>query len=416
MPKLNAALPKYRLHKASGQAIVTLNSKDFYLGTFESTASYLEYDRLTAEWLAHGRQLPSDSSLTIAELLLRYLDFANKHYIKNGKPTAEIAIIKSAMRPLKELFSRALVSDFGPKKLKAVQAILITGFTDQKGRFWRGLARPTVNARISSIKRIIAWAVSEELAPPSLAHALSTVRGLQRGRTMAPEPPPVQPVADDIVEATLPHLPSVVADMVRLQRLVGCRPGEVCNLRPCDVDRSKPVWVYTPAEHKTQHRGRQRLIFIGPKAQDILRPYLLRDANSYCLCPLDSERDRLAKKREQRKTKVQPSQVNRKKPNPKRTAGPHYTKNSYRRAVNRACELAFPLPDGVAKGSAEAKAWRKAHDWSPNRLRHTAATEIRKKFGLEAAQVVLGHSSADVTQVYAERDQGLAAKIMGEVG
>ena len=54
--------------------------------------------------------------------------------------------------------------------------------------------------------------------------------------------------------------------------------------------------------------------------------------------------------------------------------------------------------------------------WSPNQLRHTAGTEIRKKFGLEAAQVVLGHSRADVTQIYAEQNLEKAAKIIAEVG
>lgn len=31
--------------------------------------------------------------------------------------------------------------------------------------------------------------------------------------------------------------------------------------------------------------------------------------------------------------------------------------------------------------------------WSPNQLRHTAAIEIRREFGIEAAQNTLGHSS-----------------------
>ena len=54
--------------------------------------------------------------------------------------------------------------------------------------------------------------------------------------------------------------------------------------------------------------------------------------------------------------------------------------------------------------------------WCPNRLRHSAATEIRKQYGLEAAQVVLGHAAADVTQVYAERDLELARRVIGEAG
>jgi site-specific recombinase XerC len=63
-----------------------------------------------------------------------------------------------------------------------------------------------------------------------------------------------------------------------------------------------------------------------------------------------------------------------------------------------------------------AAEWRSQHCWSPNQLRHSAATEIRKRFGLEATQVVLGHSAADVTQVYAERDMEKAAAVMAQVG
>ena len=54
--------------------------------------------------------------------------------------------------------------------------------------------------------------------------------------------------------------------------------------------------------------------------------------------------------------------------------------------------------------------------WSPNRLRHAAATEVRRQFGLEAAQVVLGHSRADVTQTYAERDAELARTVAVKIG
>ncbi len=77
--------------------------------------------------------------------------------------------------------------------------------------------------------------------------------------------PPVLPVDDATVEATLPFLSTVVADMIRFQRLTGCRPGEVCGIRPMDVDRSGEVWVYRPASHKTEHHGKERFIFIGPK-------------------------------------------------------------------------------------------------------------------------------------------------------
>lgn len=54
MPRLIQAVPKYRKHRASGQAVVTLNGQDHYLGPHGTKASSVEYDRLIAEWLAHG--------------------------------------------------------------------------------------------------------------------------------------------------------------------------------------------------------------------------------------------------------------------------------------------------------------------------------------------------------------------------
>ena len=89
-------------------------------------------------------------------------------------------------------------------------------------------------------------------------------------------------------------------------------------------------------------------------------------------------------------------------------------KGSFCRAIHRACDRAFPPPEELE--GDELKAWRKFHRWNPNQLRHTAATEIRSKFGLEGAQVALGHSNADVTQIYAERDKAKAAEIMRQVG
>ena len=69
-------LPKYRLHRPSGQAVVTLSGRDIYLGAHDSEVSRVEYDRLVAAWLVNGRSLPPDPQdevgLTVAEVMLRY--------------------------------------------------------------------------------------------------------------------------------------------------------------------------------------------------------------------------------------------------------------------------------------------------------------------------------------------------------
>ena len=82
-------------------------------------------------------------------------------------------------------------------------------------------------------------------------------------------------VCPNIVAATQKKLTGVLSDMVEVHRLIGARPSEVCNIRPCDIDRSGEVWEYTPASHKTEHHGHTRVISLGPKAQLVLSRYLL---------------------------------------------------------------------------------------------------------------------------------------------
>jgi integrase len=85
----------------------------------------------------------------------------------------------------------------------------------------------------------------------------------------------------------------------------------------------------------------------------------------------------------------------RREPKPGRVPADRYNRRSYRLVSVRACRKA-----GVP-------------EWSPLRLRHTAATAMRAKYGAKAAKVVLGHTK---TQIYAERDMGRAVEIMTEIG
>jgi integrase len=287
------------------------------------------------------------------------------------------------MVALKELYGHTLAREFSPLALKALRQKLLEA----------GLSRGVINQRIGRVKRLFKWAVSEGLVPAEVCQALQTVEGLKRGRTTARETEPIKPVADDLVERTLPHLNHQVGAMVRLQRLTGMRPSEVTIMRTVDIDMSGPVWLYRPASHKMQHRGKERIIALGPQAQAIIKTVLKTNGEAYLFSPLDARNERYAAMRSARKTSIQPSQRCRSLKNPRRQPGDHYSYRSYHEAIQRACERAG-LPH-----------------WHPHQLRHSHATEIRRQFGLEAAQVALGHSSADVTQIYAERDLRLAIKI-----
>jgi integrase len=297
MPRIAGSVtPKYRHHKASGQAVVTIAGRDHYLGPFRSKASLVEYDRLIGEWLAAGRptSLATQNDLAVVELIVRYQRFAKAYYVKDGKPTGTTTNIAVALRMLKESYGRTNVVEFGPLALKAIRQKMIEA----------DHSRPYVNKLVDYIRRMFRWAVTEELVPASVYHALQAVPGLRRGRGAARETIPVKPVSEAVVDATLAFLPAVIADMIRFQRLTGCRPGEVCILRPCDLDTSGEVWSYRPESHKTEHLGRERVIFIGPRAQDVLRPYLLRDKSGYCFVPAEIERKRRQLAHERRVTPI----------------------------------------------------------------------------------------------------------------
>src|SRR6202044_2654384 len=90
--------PSYRLHKQSGQAVVTLpdglgGRRDVLLGKYGTADSRAEYRRVLAEWEAHGMRLPTRTpggvDLCVNELLLGYWRFAEGYYVKNGKPTSQ---------------------------------------------------------------------------------------------------------------------------------------------------------------------------------------------------------------------------------------------------------------------------------------------------------------------------------------
>lgn len=387
-------LPKYRLHRPSGRALVEHDGKRHYLpgkhGTDESKAAYRQFvDRILAAASQNEVEaMPVDAPAIVENLCLSYLKWSKGYY---GEKTSEFGNMKSAIQHMLDAHGNVRLDEFGPMALKDVRRSMVEA----------GWARTHVNHQVRRLVRVFKWAVEHEFCQPSVYLALKTVGGLRAGRTTAPERPPITSVDDATIDATLPFLPPVVADMVRFQRRAGCRPDEVCRVRPCDIDRSGEVWIYGLAAHKTAHHGRTRMIFIGPHAQAILKPYLARPDDAYCFSPAESEQKRKAAMRKARRSKVQPSQQSRAKRSRKKEPGERYDSRSYAHAIRKACKRAFG-EDGKR--------------WSPNQLRHSVATLIRRQFGLEAAQVTLGHSRADVTQIYAERDLSLGVTVASAIG
>ncbi len=362
--KVSQRVPKYRVHKGSGQAVVTLNGRDHYLGVHGTRESRAEYNRIVGEWLANDRQLPAlaaAESLTVAALILRHHEHLKRRYEPRVQNT-----FRSALRPVRRLYGHTPAVSFGPLALKSVREELVKN----------GLGRATINSYVKRIRALFRWAAEHELLPAEVWARLRTVEGLRFGQSEAAEPEPVTPVADAIVEKTLPHLSPVVADMARVQRLTGMRPGEVCAMTPAQIETTGKVWLYRPATHKNTHRGQDRVVALGPRAQAILAPYLRRELNKPLFCPRDAEALR------GHETSFRDG----------------YDSQTYRQAVKNACVKA------------------EVPTWKPNQLRHTAATQWRKEFGLDATSALLGHRLVTTSQIYAERSLDAATKVAAAVG
>jgi len=255
--------------------------------------------------------------VNIASLVRAYMEYANDYYVDSeGNLTKEPGNIRYSVRPLIDLFANLALEEFGPLRLKEVRQRMIE-------LQW---CRKLINRRVSIIKRMFKWAVSEQIVSPMVLHALQSVVGLRRGRSKAKESKRVLPVDEKYVYMVLPFTTKVISAMVELQLLTGMRPGEVVILRPCDIDRSGQIWHYYPYKYKTQHLEdptKRRIISIGPKGQKILRPFLLRQEDEYCFTPEESEKDRRVKQFKLRKTPLscgnKPGSC--KKDNPRRKPG-----------------------------------------------------------------------------------------------
>ncbi len=209
--------PKYRLHKAKGLAVVTIGGRDIYLCKYGSAASKSEYRRLVAEHLRSGGACPLDRQrdISVAEVMVAYVRFAKSYYRKNGESTREYEMIRECCRIIKPLYGRSPAVEFGPLRLKTVRQAMIEADHSRK----------YINKNVGRVRRMFKWAAAEEMIPASVPQALAMVTGLRRGRSEARETAPILPVDDATVEATLEHLPEIVADMVRLERLTGMRPA-----------------------------------------------------------------------------------------------------------------------------------------------------------------------------------------------
>ncbi|MCM2370372.1 tyrosine-type recombinase/integrase [Aporhodopirellula aestuarii] len=390
MSRPKKVAPDYRYH-VSGQAVVTFNGTNFYLGPHNSPESKAKYRRLVAEYVASDFQTPdagprqAEVPILVADVTAEARDWINSKYANCQSHRARFL---NLCNTLDDEYGDTTANEFGPRKLSEIRDLFVAS----------GNSRRYVNSQIRSIVRIFRYALSRELIDANVIVRLDSLESLRYGQTSAKEPKPVTPVNLADVRATAEHLSPVLKVMIRVQVATGMRPGEMCRIRPADIEvRPGDVWVYCPANHKTARLGKKKAVPIVGDAREALEPFMNRDPDKYCFSPKESTAWYRQQRTLKRKTPANcGDRVGHKRgktlkgASAKRTPGDFYDKDSYRHAIQRAAEKA-----GVPH-------------WFPYQLRHTAGTAVREALGVEAAQALLGHSRAAMTEHYAKVSESKA--------
>lgn len=298
-------------------------------------------------WEAEARKADAGISpaFTVNDLCAKWLAHAAEYYSES----AEAVTMSCGMRPFRDMFGNRPAESMTHGDMVEYRKSLIAS----------KYARTTVNKYVGYVKRMITWSTDERVTSPQLKAEIMALSPLKPHRSQAKEPEQVRAVPDADVDATCKLLPPSLADMVRVHRLCGARPDEICSLSWDCVDRSGKLWTYRPKNHKNKFRNKPRVIVFGPRAQKILQKYADADEKAGVRLPYVFSPQRAVAERWQ---------------GGGRLVGVRWTTDAYCRAITRAAEAA-----GVGH-------------WHPNQLRHTCATEIRRKIGTAAASAVLGHT------------------------
>ncbi len=391
-------------HKASGQDVVFLRQPDgsrrmAYLGPHDSPEAARRYREVLADHLA-GRTVATSPRRarrpsnwpTVGQLVAAYLVFAEGYYVDaSGVRSKGLVNIRHAMAPLLRLLRDVATDRLGIADLIAVQQLLVDG---------RGCNRDTINAKLRRIRQCVRWGVERRMVPGSTWHEISAMKGLPAHRGGVREPKVVEAVPRACVDDTLPHLPLPLQAAVELQWWSGARPSEILQLTRSRIKFGDPLWEFRPPRHKGLWQRKERIIWLGPECQALLRPLLKLEPEAAILSPRDSLLEARQRRREARSTPPTKQTRDRDEQRPDvPDVGEFYDVNTYRKAIHRACDEA-----GIPR-------------WSPHRLRHAAGTRIYLASGIEGARVGLGHSDDRVTRRYAvSAESDLAKQVMGRHG
>jgi integrase len=387
MPKLNSRPPKYS--KLKNYAVVYVYGKIHYLGLYGSPESKVAYSRFGSENQASPAVfLPTgETSVTIKELAAAFLDHAKAHYDTTTYDFYRIIVFDFL---LKLYGDGTLADEFKPRCLKLVRAEMV-----QSRRFCRG----TINEYTRRIATVFLWGVGEEYVTSETADSLKAVKPLPADYPDTFDNDEREDVPDDVIRRTLPFVPPMLAAMRQVQRMTGCGPSEIFNMKAGEIDKkSDPdLWLYRLPRHKTEKKTkRKKVVPLGKPEQELIAPYLEgKTGKAAVFSPQTAMQERSAEKRAKRKSKLTPSQVARDEAQSQKETKyrEFYDKDSYRRAVKHA----------IVKANRQLPDDEQIPHWLPYQLRHTAATMLELEADIEDAQILLDHESVDTTKRYTKK-------------
>jgi integrase len=383
----------------------------YLAGKYGSPESLAEYEELRAKILKHklGEEQQhiepptKRRSMSIAQVFLRYLQWAETYY-DGGAKNKEFGHFVKAMDQVRLLYNSLPFSEFGPRKLRRVRERMID----------LGWSRNHINHQVNRIRAVFKWAVSEEYIESTVHANLQTLPGLRKGKSLARETKPVKPVAWKHVEATLPFMTPVLAAMTEIKYLTGMRSDELTGMRLAEMDLRGDVWIYEPREHKTAHRGKRKVICLGPRSQALLLPYLPASLNAFIFSPGISCWEQSQARAAARKSKLYGKALNR-QPRARKTRE-RYDTHAYQTAINHAFTAMAKSLGHVRPVGEKLRPWLRSvgiRFWTPHALRHSRGTLTRAAYGIEGAQASLGNT-LEATQIYAEKSLDLAVRIARE--
>ena len=400
-------IPKLRRQKGRDLGYVSISGRKTYLKgkyTDDGADSQLKasYRRFVEQFEA--REETPNGCNTIAELLKA---FAIHHLAKAANVKGCADRTHKATEESKNTISRLVdVLDRWMSQHPSVLGVEEYNLMRQWFMSGRSLTTTTLRKYFGDVRTFVSFGVGRGLMPLSCKIAIDALPNITTSEYPQLKDPVVREAADvDDVRQTMLHLNYMIQTMVMVSMATGMRPMELCNLRWTEIDRSGKLWEFIPANHKTEKKGKSRIVYFRPEVQTLLRrwqssrplkgnDYLFTGRESWILGRLKMLGE---------KTTMQ-EMID-------ASAGKHFTEDGVRTRVFR---------QAITNGCKRAGVPR----WTPYQMRHFYATEMLKTLSnqyadggvineamIEGVAALLGHSDIRTTRRYTGASNALAARL-----